>query len=884
MRKFAGVVALLIGSTTMMSHAQSTQSIAITDNERSDSWLVELSSTPSSEGTDTSTLEREEASFHAAAAGAGIRYTESQHFRELFNGMSIRASARDAAKLRGLPGVQAVYPDIKVTISQQEEQPGNVADLITAVKQTGVDVAQNELGLTGRGIRVGVIDTGVDYNHPDLGGCFGPGCRVEKGFDFVGDAFNADDAVPIVTPDPDPDDCAGHGTHVAGIVGANGGLTGVAPGVTFHAYRVFGCVGTTTSEIMLAAMERARRDHVDVVNMSIGAALQWPQYPTAVAADRLVRHGIVVVASAGNEASLGLYGSAAPAVGKNVISVASFDNTHANLVAFTVSPDNAKFGYAGATGSPAAPQTGSLPMAKTGTPTTANDGCAALGAGFTGTAVLIRRGTCGFYQKAFNAQTAGARAVILYNNTGGFISATVAPVPPTAPPITIPVVTITAAQGAALDARIAAGPVTLTWTDQLDSVPIPSANLISSFSSYGLAPDLSFKPDLGAPGGTIRSTLPLEQGGYGPLSGTSMASPHVAGAAALLLEARPHANPQEVQERMQNTARPQLFSGNAASGFLDNVHRQGAGMLRIDDAVLADTVVSPSTLALGEIESGSVTRWLRLSHSDDDDHGRNRRRHGHDDDDDDDAVTYTLGHQPALATGAHTFVTGPATDAPIQFLASFATVTFNAPTVTVGGHHGHDDGALRVTITPPPRADGSRLFGGYLVLTPDDGSPVLRVPYTGYNGDYQEIKVFTLAGFPLLAKLTAAGFVPQPSTGATFTMVGDDVPFVLLHLNHQVANLTMEVIDVTTGRSLNFADNEDFIGRNSSATSFFAFPWDGTTTRRAGGRVRTVPNGTYRIELSILKALGDPTNPAHFERWTSPNIVIARPAPTTTTP
>jgi hypothetical protein len=329
---------------------------------------------------------------------------------------------------------------------------------------------------------------------------------------------------------------------------------------------------------------------------------------------------------------------------------------------------------------------------------------------------------------------------------------------------------------------------------------------------------------------------------------------------------------------MQNTARPQL-SRQAPFGVLELVHRQGAGMLRIDDAVLTDTLVSPSTLALGEIESGSVTRWLHVSNTDDDGHRRRGRRHGHDDDE---AVTYTLSHQPALATGPHTFQVGPATDAPIQFIAAFATVTFSTPTVTVGGHHRNDDAALRVTITPPDRATNARVFGGYLVLTPDDDSPVLRVPYTGYNGDYQEIPVFTLAGFPLLAKLVGPNFVPQPPPGATFTMVGNDVPFVLLHLNHQVANLKMEVFDVATNRSLNFADDEDFIGRNSATNTFFAFAWDGTTTRRAGGRVRTVPDGTYRIELSILKALGDPRNPAHFERWTSPNITIARPVPTPT--
>jgi hypothetical protein len=99
-----------------------------------------------------------------------------------------------------------------------------------------------------------------------------------------------------------------------------------------------------------------------------------------------------------------------------------------------------------------------------------------------------------------------------------------------------------------------------------------------------------------------------------------------------------------------------------------------------------------------------------------------------------------------------------------------------------------------------------------------------------------------------------------------------------------VANLKLEVIDVATGQSLNFADDENFLPRNSSAGSFFTFAWDGTTTKRAGAKPRAVPNGTYRIDLSILKALGDPRNPAHFERWSSPNITIARPTPATTTP
>jgi subtilisin family serine protease len=708
---------------------------------------------------------------------------------------------------------------------------------------------------------------------------------VEKGFDFVGDAFNADDVTPIVAPDPIPDDCNGHGTHVAGIIGANGGLTGVAPGVTFHAYRVFGCEGSTTSDIMLAAMEMALENGADVLNMSIGSSFQWPDYPTAQGAARLVRHGIVVVAAIGNAGTSGLYAASAPGVGRDVIGVASFDNTHGHLPAFTISPDATAIAYLAAAGAPVPPAAGAFPMARTGTPTVTDDACSALPAGsLTGRVVLIRRGGCSFYEKAFNAQSAGAAGVVLYNNAAGFISPTVAGMPS----ITIPVVAITAARGALIDSRLASGPVTMTWTAQITTEPIPTGGLISSFSSYGPAPDLSFKPDLGAPGGMIRSTLPLEQGGYGAVSGTSMSSPHTAGAVALLLQARPDARPDEIHERLQNTARPALWAGNPSLGFLDNVHRQGAGLLRLDDAVLSQAVVSPGSLALGEVETGSVSKRLRLRSSGerehDRGHGRKRssasrdrgrgrgRGRNPDNDNDGDAVTYTLSHRPALATGRDTFTP--------SFHASFATVQFSRPTLTAGGDG--DETEVLVTITPPAAAGPSRLFGGYIVLTPDDGSPVLRVPYAGYKGDYQAIPVLTPtpAGFPWLATLVWPDFVNEPA-GALFTLQDDDVPFILLHLDHQSRQLKLEVFDVTTGRSLGFAEIDDFVVRNSSNTSFFAIPWDGTTMKRAGGKTRAVPNGTYRIEVSILKALGDPRNPAHAERWTSPDITIARPAPTT---
>ena len=117
--------------------------------------------------------------------------------------------------------------------------------------------------------------------------------------------------------------------------------------------------------------------------------------------------------------------------------------------------------------------------------------------------------------------------------------------------------------------------------------------------------DLILKPDIGAPGGLIRSTYPLEQGSYATISGTSMASPHVAGAAALLKQARPGLAASDFRVILQNSADPKNWSGAPTLGFLDFVHRQGAGMVDIDDAIASTTTVTPGKLSFGEGSGGS---------------------------------------------------------------------------------------------------------------------------------------------------------------------------------------------------------------------------------------------------------------------------------------
>jgi hypothetical protein len=327
-----------------------------------------------------------------------------------------------------------------------------------------------------------------------------------------------------------------------------------------------------------------------------------------------------------------------------------------------------------------------------------------------------------------------------------------------------------------------------------------------------------------------------------------MSSPHVAGAVALLLQSAPRTPAQAVRTILQNTAQPKAWVGAPTAPYLEPVHHQGAGMLRIDQAVTAASRVEPGKLSLGESESGPQVRTLQLT---------NRGST---------PVTYSFSSVNGLSTGAGTFT--------LSYFASGASVAFAVPGVTLAPGA---SASVDVTITPPPSLSSitGGLYGGYLVMTPDDGSETLRVPFAGYIGDYQARQVMTPTGngFPWLAKLSGSSYLKQ-APGGVYTLAGNDVPFFLIHFDHQSALLRMEVRDAATGRAWHRALQTENMGRNSTATGFFAFSWDGTTT--AGNKTYSVPNGQYIVSVQVLKALGDASNPAHWETWDSPVITIQR--------
>jgi minor extracellular serine protease Vpr len=868
-------------------------------NETATKWFVELSSPPAVKGTSKATLKAERDAFRTNAAAVGVKLTERYSYDSLWNGVSVSVAPSQVATLRSVTGVKAVYPVETLSLPPSERAPNNNIDLKNAVGLTGADIAQTELGLDGSGVTIAIMDSGLDYTLPEFGGCFGPGCKVRGGFDLVGDAYNATPGPafnPVPHPDANPLPCdpdvadraevlgagasdAAHGTHVAGIAAADGRghtddgqVVGVAPGAQLLAYRVFGCNGGTDSDVMVHAMELALADHADVLNMSIGAAFtNWPQYPTAVAADNLSAAGVTVVASIGNSgANFGqLWSAGAPGVGRNVIGVASFDNTKATLPAFRVG--STMYTYNRASGSLATvPQSGSGELVATGTPATPNDGCVApLPGALAGKIALVRRGTCGFYNKAINAQHAGAIGVVLYNNVAGALSPTVAPTPAGAEPVTIPVAAITAADGASIFGGLAANH-TLTWTDQVLETPLATAGLVSDFSSFGTDAELGLKPDIGGPGGQIYSTWPHQQfGGHNTISGTSMAAPHVAGLAALILQAKDKKiSPAMVRTLLMNTALPKAVNIAPTSGLLEPTWRQGAGLAQIVNAVTTPAWVTPAKISLGEGNGGASQLTVTNGGTA--------------------PVTYDLSEVTTIGTGPST-AAGAVYPFNFAYLGGADTATFSSPSITVpaGGST-----AVNVNIQAGAWRDKS-LYGGYVVLTPRGGGVTLRVPYVGFFGDYQSLPVLTSAncGLPAVFQINAGsadgclgpGVSRLGSAGATFTLQGSDFPILLFHLNHQVRRLNIQVFKADGSAVhpvFNYVTQQDFLGRNSTATTFFEFDWDGTRSQDNGvgngDHRKAVPNGRYVLKLSALKALGDAGNSADWETFTTPPITLAR--------
>ncbi|MQM27117.1 S8 family serine peptidase [Glycomyces albidus] len=788
-------------------------------------WLVEFT-----EGADASVLE-----------GAGdLDFTVRHDFERIWNGVSVEADPATARRLGQLGAVERVWsdvmfagPDARPGVGVPEAQP----ELAQAIRTTRADEAHDR-GVTGGGVEVGIIDTGIDYTHPDLGGCFGDGCRVAYGTDFVGDDFDSDDPdLSEPAPDDDPADCGGHGTHVAGIVGADGEVTGVAPDVRFGAYKVFGCEGSTSAEVIMQAMEAALEDGMDVVNLSLGQSYQWPGYPTAVAADKLTEEGVVVVASMGNDGETGIYSGSAPGVGEDVIAVASTDNPAQRMDAAFVPALDRSIGYRAISESPE-PETG-----------TATDALVWLGRACAddpsegdvdGKAALVVRGTCTFNEKYARAVAEGATSVVVYNDRpgpfgGGGVE-----------DLGVPIIAITDTDGKDLQdlASIGGAPV-LEFDGGTVLVDLPRGGLASSFTAYGPAPDLSFKPDVTAPGGGIWSTVPVADGSYEALSGTSMSSPHVAGAAALLLDAEPRLHPRDVRTRLANAAKPVPWGDNPDLGELEAAHRQGTGLIDVIDALDAEAYLYPTGVNTGDGTGPRTFELTLTSH-------------------DPDTRDYTMTHRATIAT------TGDDRDP--GFHAAEPNVTFEPKELRL---HPGESATIEVTVEPGADLPLGSVFGGRITARPEGGGESLSAAYSGYHGDYLSIPILEHPDFPHLAAVVAQDQETHEfeyrdlAEGETFSLTEGPVLAALIFLGHQPAAMEVSATNARTGEVIVW-DREEFLPRSPGPDDAVGVHLKDLVAQRPNA----LEPGQWTLTVRVLRALGDEDDPAHWEQWTSPEFTL----------
>lgn len=477
-----------------------------------------------------------------------------EKFSTLFNGVAIEGRSHQLKKITELDAVKQAYPITTYTVTPENIQLLKQADLNLPAQPQPTDQTY-----TGKGIKIGVIDTGIDYTHPDLS------TNYKGGYDLVD--FD-DDPMETTATQGIP---TLHGTHVAGIIGANGTFQGVAPDAELYGYRALGPGGTGTSVQVIAALEKAVNDGMDIINLSLGNHINGPDYPTSLAVNQAIKHGATVVIANGNsgpdEWTVG-----SPATATDAISVGA--STQIYQEPNLTEPKSNK-------------QIAINPIANTKSWTLDRDYPVVYqGLGteplpdLTGKIVLFQRGEITFAEKLTKATEANAEAAVIYNDSPDPIEAGVDD------ELDLPSVFISQADGEWLVNQIATKPsVWLATTYQTH------ANKIANFSSRGpVTANWKIKPDIVAPGVDIISTIP---DGYASLQGTSMAAPYVTGVLAVLKQAHPEWTPTQLKAALLTQADRLLYQQP-----ID----QGMGEVNLMESINTPVLIENSTLNFGLVD------------------------------------------------------------------------------------------------------------------------------------------------------------------------------------------------------------------------------------------------------------------------------------------
>ncbi|MBP2475109.1 subtilisin family serine protease [Crossiella equi] len=551
-------------------------------------------------------------------------------------GLLVRADAGALRELSGRPGVRSVR-----TATRHFRTNAGTGPLTGAVR------AWQRLGLLGEGVRIGIVDDGIDYRHADFGGDGTnrgfPTAKVTGGTDLVGDAYDPARGIPP-KPDDDPLSCGGHGTHVAGSAAGFGvhpdgrpvtehstvdvGTLkigpGAAPRATLYAIKVFGCTGGT--DLVTAALDRALdpngdgdpADRLDVVNLSLGAEFGLPDSPESLFVRKLTEAGSVVVASAGNGGDLyGVVGS--PGTAPEALTVANSRDGYvlrdaATVVAPVPGRRTGQFSvaYEGYQRLDLTRDVVALPENPDGCREYSPAEAASVRERFvwlSWTEDPAQR-ACGSAPRATWAHLAGAAGVLLSSTLEEF-GAGINGIPE------LPVFQFTASGGLGLPEAARAGTLRVRLTGEgRTSVPAHRPDLadtLSPSSARGFASPVA-KPDLAAPGETIASAASGTTSGVSVQTGTSMAAPHVAGLAALVRQRHPEWTPAQVKAALMNTADTDIRSGGQVAGPLRVGSGRVSAMGALETDLLAYATEAPEAVSVS-FGTVAVDRPVRLTRS-----------------------------------------------------------------------------------------------------------------------------------------------------------------------------------------------------------------------------------------------------------------------------
>lgn len=558
----------------------------------------------------------------------GLRVASSQNlndskitreYKHAFNGVAVKIPGNMLEELVKSDVVKRVWnnKEFQLDLPKEPEELKSTAQSGSADsnRQIGADKLHEE-NINGKGIKVGVIDTGIDYNHPDLKDAY------KGGYDFVDNDSDPMEATyndwkntnyPEVNPATGSTYYTSHGTHVSGTIAGQKknevdyAVEGVAPESDLYVYRVLGPYGSGTTDAVLAGIDKAVEEDMDVINLSLGASINDALYPTSVAINNAMLSGVVSVVAAGNagpnEGTVGSPGTSALA-----ITVGASDVSQ-TIATYTASAGEEKYGEMKLLGKNFSDKleelkNQSFPVVYVGLGKSTDFE----GKDLKGKLALIQRGEIAFDEKIQNAKKAGAEAVIVYNNVEGEISAYLGESTGY-----VPTFQLTKADGERLRSQENA-----SFTFETMGSVETEGDYLADFSSRGpVAKNYDIKPDVVAPGVAIFSTYPEymndpEDGdnydiAYTRMQGTSMASPHVAGAAALLLQEHPDYTPFDVKAILMNTAdeMKEKYSVNeVGAGRIDIYEAAHAGVsLKVLDKT--ENVEGNETVEIDE-ETGSI--------------------------------------------------------------------------------------------------------------------------------------------------------------------------------------------------------------------------------------------------------------------------------------